>query len=292
MSITVRQLHPLFAGQVTGVDLREPLDNATIAAIDAAISRLGVLVFPGQFITDEQQMAFSRCFGDLETTVKIYRKDYMPRLDPHISDVSNLDHNNQVRGKDDRLRLNALGNRLWHSDSSFKRVPARFSLLSARAIPSEGGETQFADMRAAWDALPDRTKSRVQEMICEHTQLFSRARIGFTDWSEEERAKMAPVPQVLVRTHPGSGRQSLYLSSHAGRIRGMEEPEARMLLLDLTEHATQPAFVFTHRWTVGDLVMWDNRCTMHRAREYDESQVRDMHRTTVSDGLPTVAEAA
>lgn len=292
MSITVRQLHPLFAGQVTGVDLREPLDNATIAAIDAAISRLGVLVFPGQFITDEQQMAFSRCFGDLETTVKIYRKDYTPRLDPHISDVSNLDHNNQVRGKDDRLRLNALGNRLWHSDSSFKRVPARFSLLSARAIPSEGGETQFADMRAAWDALPDRTKSRVQEMICEHTQLFSRARIGFTDWSEEERAKMAPVPQVLVRTHPGSGRQSLYLSSHAGRIRGMEEPEARMLLLDLTEHATQPAFVFTHTWTVGDLVMWDNRCTMHRAREYDESQVRDMHRTTVSDGLPTVAEAA
>jgi alpha-ketoglutarate-dependent 2,4-dichlorophenoxyacetate dioxygenase len=268
------------------------LEAATVTAIDEAINQHGVLVFPGQFITDEQQMAFSHRFGELETTVKVYRKDYVPRLDVHVSDVSNLDQNNQIRRKDDRLRLNGLGNRLWHSDSSFKRVPARFSLLSARAIPSEGGETQFADMRAAWDALPDRMKARLEGLICEHTQLFSRARIGFTDWSEEERAKMAPVPQVLVRTHPGSGRKSLFLSSHAGRIRGMEEPEARMMLMDLVEHATQREFVHTHRWTVGDLVMWDNRCTMHRAREYDDTQVRDMHRTTVSDGVPTVAEAA
>ena len=292
MSIALEQLHPVFAGRVTGVDLREPQDAATIDAIDDAISQFGILVLPNQFITDSQQMAFSRCFGDLETTVKIYRKDYTPRLDPHVSDVSNLDQNSQIRRTDDRLRLNALGNRLWHSDSSFKRIPARFSLLSARAIPSEGGETQFADMRAAWDALPDRMKARLEGMICEHTQLFSRARIGFTDWSEEEREKMAPVPQVLVRTHPRSGRRSLYLSSHAGRIRGMQEPEARMLLLDLNEHATQPRFVYTHTWTAGDLVMWDNRCTMHRARHYDETQVRDMHRTTVSDGKPTVAVAA
>jgi alpha-ketoglutarate-dependent 2,4-dichlorophenoxyacetate dioxygenase len=292
MSLIVKQLHPVFMGQVAGVDLREPLDCTTVKAIDDAINVHGVLVFPGQFITDEQQMAFSQRFGELETTVKVYRKDYVPRLDIHVSDVSNLDQNNQIRRKDDRLRLNGLGNRLWHSDSSFKRVPARFSLLSARAIPSDGGETQFADMRAAWDALPDRMKARLEGLICEHTQLFSRARIGFTDWSEEERVKMAPVPQVLVRTHPGSGRKSLFLSSHAGRIRGMEEPEARMLLTDLVEHATQREFVYTHRWSVGDLVMWDNRCTMHRAREYDDTQVRDMHRTTVSDGVPTVAEAA
>jgi alpha-ketoglutarate-dependent 2,4-dichlorophenoxyacetate dioxygenase len=292
MAIVVEQLHPVFAGRVSGVDLRERLDQAAVTAIDEAISRLGVLVFPGQFITDEQQMAFSRRFGELETTVKVYRKDYVPRLDPHVSDVSNLDRDGQIRRTDDRLRLNALGNRLWHSDSSFKRVPARFSLLSARVIPSEGGDTQFADMRAAWDALPDRTKVRLEGLICEHTQLFSRAKIGFSDWSKEERVKMAPVPQVLVRMHPGSGRKSLFLSSHAGRIRGMEEPEARMLLLDLMEHATQPEFVYAHRWTVGDLVMWDNRCTMHRAREYDQTHVRDMHRTTVSDGKPTVAEAA
>jgi alpha-ketoglutarate-dependent 2,4-dichlorophenoxyacetate dioxygenase len=292
MSITVEPLHPTIGASIKGIDLREPVPDVTIKAIEDAINRHAVLIFPGQRITDEQQIDFSARFGTLETTVKAYRTDFRPRLDLRVSDVSNLDHNHQIRGSNDRLRLNALGNRLWHSDSSFKRIPARFSLLSARTIPSEGGETQFADMRAAWDALPDKMKARLEGFICEHTQLFSRARIGFTDWSDEERAKMAPVPQVLVRTHPGSGRKSLYLSSHAGRICGMEEPEARMLLLDLTEHATQPQFTYTHHWTVGDLVMWDNRCTMHRARPYDDSEVRDMHRTTVSDGVPTVAEAA
>ena len=292
MPITMTPLHPVIAAQITGLDLRLQQGQATIAALNDAINQAGILVFPRQFITDEQQISFSRGFGELETTVRAYRTDFVPRLDVHIADISNLDEQNRVRPKDDRLRLNALGNRLWHSDSSFKRIPARFSLLSARTIPPEGGETQFADMRAAWDALPDRMKARLEGLICEHTQLFSRARIGFTDWSTEERAKMAPVPQVLVRTHPGSNRKSLYLSSHAGRIRGMEEPEARMLLMDLTEHATQPQFVYTHRWAVGDLVMWDNRCTMHRAREYDDAQVRDLHRTTVSDGMPTVAEAA
>jgi alpha-ketoglutarate-dependent 2,4-dichlorophenoxyacetate dioxygenase len=291
MALSVRQLHPVFVGEVGGIDLREALDQDAVDALNAAINQHGVLVFHGQFITDEQQMAFSRNFGELETTVRAYRKDFVPRLDLHVADISNLDERNQVLPGDDRRRLNALGNRLWHSDSSFKRIPARFSLLSARVIPSEGGETQFADMRAAWDALPDRMKARLEGLICEHTQLFSRGRIGFTDYAEEERAKMAPVPQVLVRTHPGSGRKSLFLSSHAGAIRGMEVPEARVLLMDLMEHATQREFVYTHRWQAGDLVMWDNRCTMHRAREYDETQVRDMHRTTVSDGRPTVPES-
>jgi alpha-ketoglutarate-dependent 2,4-dichlorophenoxyacetate dioxygenase len=292
MAIEIRQLHPAFMGEVGGVDLRHPLDQDTVTDLNDAINRYGVLVFHDQFITDEQQQAFSRNFGELETTVRAYRRDFVPRLDVHMADISNLDEQNKVLPPSDRRRLNALGNRLWHSDSSFKRVPARFSLLSARVIPTWGGETQFADMRAAWDALPDRMKTRLEGLVCEHTQLFSRARIGFTDWSEEERAKMAPVPQVMVRTHPGSGRKSIYLSSHAGRIRGMEEPEARMLLLDLNEFATQREFVYTHTWKVGDLVMWDNRCTMHRAREYDETRVRDMHRTTVSDGVPTVLEAA
>ncbi len=291
MAVTVKQLHPLFVGEVSGVDLRQPLDRDDVTALNDAINKHGVLIYHDQHIDDEQQQAFSRNFGELETTVRAFRRDFVPRLDVHMADISNLDENNKVLPPNDRRRLNALGNRLWHSDSSFKRVPARFSLLSARVIPSWGGETQFADMRAAWDALPDRMKARVEGMICEHTQLFSRAKIGFTDWSPEERAKMAPVPQVMVRTHPGSGRKSLYLSSHAGRIQGMEEPEARMLLLDLTEFATQPRFVHSHTWKVGDLVMWDNRCTMHRAREYDETQVRDMHRTTVSDGVATVPEA-
>jgi alpha-ketoglutarate-dependent 2,4-dichlorophenoxyacetate dioxygenase len=290
MTLTVHPITPDFAAEIGGVDLREPLDAVTVSAISDAINHAGVLVFHAQSITDEQQQAFSRNFGDLETTVKAYRKDFVPRLDVHMADISNLDEKNHVLPKHDRRRLNALGNRLWHSDSSFKRVPARFSLLSARVIPGEGGETQFADMRAAWDALPETMRRRVEGMICEHTQLFSRAKIGFTDWAPEEVEKMAPVPQVLVRTHPGSGRKSLFLSSHAGRVRGMEEPEARLLLMDLIEHATQPALVYTHRWRVGDLVMWDNRCTMHRAREYDETQIRDLHRTTVSDGVPTVRE--
>jgi alpha-ketoglutarate-dependent 2,4-dichlorophenoxyacetate dioxygenase len=292
MAIEVKQLHPLFMGEISGIDLREPLAHDEVQTLNAAINRYGVLVFHGQFITDEQQQAFSRNFGDLETTVRSYRRDFRPRLDVRTADISNLDENSRVLPAGDRRRLNALGNRLWHSDSSFKRVPARFSLLSARTIPDWGGETQFADMRAAWDALPDRMKTRLEGLICEHTQLFSRGRIGFTDWSKEELAEMAPVPQVLVRTHPGSGRKSLFLSSHAGRIRGTEEPEARMLLLDLIEFATQREFVYTHVWQVGDLAMWDNRCTMHRAREYDETQMRDMHRTTVSDGVPTVMEAA
>ena len=290
MSVTVKQLHPHFMGEIGGVDLRQPLDKDMVDALSAAIDQHAVLVFHDQFVGDEQQQAFSRNFGDLETTVQAYRKDFVPRLDVHMADISNLDEHNRLLPANDRRRLNALGNRLWHSDSSFKRVPARFSLLSARTIPSWGGETQFADMRAAWDALPDRMKSRIENMICEHTQIFSRGKIGFTDWADEERAKMAPVPQAMVRTHPGSGRKSVYLSSHAGRIRGMEDPEARMLLMDLSEFATQPQFVYSHTWKVGDLVMWDNRCTMHRAREYDETQVRDLHRTTVSDGRPTVPE--
>ncbi len=291
MAISVTPLHPVFVGAVSGIDLRQEQDRDTIQALEDAINRFAILVFHDQHITDDQQMAFSRNFGELETTVRAYRKDFVPRLDLHIADISNLDENNRVVTNDDRRRLNALGNRLWHSDSSFKRVPARFSLLSARAIPAEGGETQFADMRAAWDALPEAKQRRLEGLVCEHSQLHSRGRIGFTDWSEDELAKMAPVPQVLVRTHPGSGRKSLFLASHAGAIRGMPVPEARMLLMDLMEHATQREFVYTHRWQVGDLVMWDNRCTMHRAREYDETQVRDMHRTTVSDGKPTVPES-
>jgi len=290
MTIAVKPLHPEFVAEVGGVDLRQPLDRDTVQAVEDAINRYAVLVFHDQPITDEQQMAFSRNFGELETTVRAYRKDFVPRLDLHIADISNLDENNRIVTNDDRRRLNALGNRLWHSDSSFKRIPARFSLLSARTIPHEGGETQFADMRAAWDALPERTQRELEGLVCEHSQLYSRGSIGFTDWSEEELAKMAPVPQVLVRTHPGSGRKSLFLASHAGAIRGMKVPEARIMLKDLMEHATQREFVHTHRWRVGDLVMWDNRCTMHRARPYDETQVRDMHRTTVSDGRPTVPE--
>jgi alpha-ketoglutarate-dependent 2,4-dichlorophenoxyacetate dioxygenase len=291
MSLHLRPLHPLFAAEVTGVDLRTPIDDATLAGIVTALDRYAVLVLPEQALSDAQQMDFSARLGPLETTIKAYRPDHKARLDLHISDVSNLDENNRVMAPDDRRRMNGLGNRLWHTDSSFKAIPARYSLLSARAIPGAGGETEFADLRAAWDALPDAMQRRVEGLVAEHSILHSRASIGFTDFSTEERARLQPVPQTLVRTHPGSGRKTLYLASHAGAIRGMALPEARLLLLDLMEHATQRAFVYTHRWRLHDLVIWDDRCTMHRAREYDAAVPRDMHRTTVSDGVSTLAQA-
>ena len=292
MGLSITPLHPIFAAVVGGIDLREPMDAATRHALTLASDQYAVLVFRGQSISDAQQIDFSAQFGALETTIKAYRPGHKPRLDLHISDVSNVDENSNVLALDDRRRMNGLGNRLWHTDSSFKAIPARYSLLSARAIPASGGETQFADLRAAYDALTEATKAQIDGLIAEHSVLHSRSTIGFTDFSDEERAKLPPVPQRLVRTHPGSGRKTLYLASHAGWIRDMPIPEARLLLRDLIEHATQPTFVYTHRWTVGDLVMWDNRCTMHRARDYDPTAMRDMHRTTVSDGRSSLEQAA
>jgi len=209
-----------------------------------------------------------------------------------VNDISNLDKDGRVLARDDRKRLFALGNMLWHSDSSFKATPAKFSLLSARVIPDHGGNTEFADMRAAWDALDDDTKSLVRDLVCDHTQLHSRGTLGFTDFTAEERQRFAPVPQRLVRRHPATGRLSLFLSSHAGSIHGWPGPEALMLLRDLGEHATQERFVFRHSWRQNDLVMWDNRATMHRARRYPVDQVRDLHRTTVADSAPTLEQAA
>jgi alpha-ketoglutarate-dependent 2,4-dichlorophenoxyacetate dioxygenase len=292
MTISVRRVHPDFVAEVSGVDLREPPDAATVSEIIAAADRYAVLVFHDQFITDEQQIAFSALLGPLETTIKAYRPDHKARLDLHISDVSNLDEQNHVLAADDRRRMNGLGNRLWHTDSSFKAIPARYSLLSARKIPGDGGETQYADMRAAYDALPEDLKEELEGLVAEHSALYSRSTIGFTDFSEEERTMLQPVPQLLVRVHPGSRRKTLYLASHAGWIQGMPVPEARLLLLDLMERATQREFVYTHYWRVGDLVMWDDRCTMHRARDFDMRQMRDMHRTTVSDGMSSLTQAA
>jgi alpha-ketoglutarate-dependent 2,4-dichlorophenoxyacetate dioxygenase len=291
MAIRVRPLHPVFVGEVTGVDLSRPVDAATFAAIEAAIHRHAVLVFPGQTITDEQQLAFSQLFGPLESSIRRLRteKERAERLDIRVSDISNIDENHKIVARDDRRRIGQLANQLWHTDSSFKAVPARYSLLSARVVPADGGETEFADLRAAYDALPDKTKAALEDLVAEHWYLHSRAQIGFADFDANERAGLEPVPQVVVRVHPGSQRKTLYLASHAAHILGMPVPEGRLLLRDLMEHATQAAFVYRHRWTVGDLVMWDDRCTMHRGRPWDPGQVRDMHRTTVSDEVSTLA---
>jgi alpha-ketoglutarate-dependent 2,4-dichlorophenoxyacetate dioxygenase len=283
---------PDFVGEVSGLDLRQPVDAATAAAIEAGMDHYAVLVFRNQPIDDTQQIAFTRHFGTLELATGDIVQGEARRLAMEVNDISNLDRNQKVLARDDRKRLFSLGNMLWHSDSSFKPVPAKYSLLSARVIPGSGGNTEFADMRAAWDTLDAATQAMVRDLVCEHSQIFSRGLLGFTDFTEAERERWTPVPQRLVRRHPGSGRLSLFLSAHAGAIRGWPVPEARALLRDLTEHATQREFVHAHVWRPHDLVMWDNRATMHRARRYDAQQVRDLHRTTVEDVAPTLEQAA
>jgi alpha-ketoglutarate-dependent 2,4-dichlorophenoxyacetate dioxygenase len=292
MPITMRQVGPCFAAEVEGIDLRKPLTPAEVAAVHAGMDKYAVLVFHGQHITDDQQLAFTRSLGDIEHAIGTsLRPAGDQRLPSTFADVSNLDKNSKVFARDDRPRLFGLGNRLWHSDSSFKVVPAKYSLLSARSIPSKGGNTEYADMRASYDALDEETKAEVEGLVCEHSQIFSRAILGFTDFTDEERERFKPVRQCLVRTHPVTKRRSLYLSSHAGGIVGWPVPEARAFLRDLVEHATQRQFVYAHKWAVGDLVMWDNRQTMHRARPFPAHEPRDMRRTTLMGDGPTAAQA-
>jgi alpha-ketoglutarate-dependent 2,4-dichlorophenoxyacetate dioxygenase len=294
MAIAIRQLHKHFVGEVSGVDLRKPLTKAEAAEIEAGMDKYAVLVFHGQDITDEQQMAFALNFGEREnprggniTKDKDYRLG-----SAGLNDVSNLGKDGKPLPKDHRTHLFNLGNCLWHSDSSFRPIPAKFSLLSARVVNPKGGNTEFADMRAGYDALDDETKAEIDELICEHSLMYSRGSLGFLDYTDDEKQMFKPVLQRLVRTHPAHGRKSLYLSSHAGLVRGMSMPEGRLLLRDLNEHATQPEFVYVHKWALHDLVMWDNRQTMHRVRRYDQSQPRDMRRATVAGTMPTVAQEA
>jgi alpha-ketoglutarate-dependent 2,4-dichlorophenoxyacetate dioxygenase len=295
MPLAIRPANPArpdFVGEVSGIDLRHPISAAEAATIDAGMDRFGVLVFHDQAIDDTQQIAFSRHFGDLELATGDIVQGEARRLAMEVNDISNLDRDLKPLARDDRKRLFSLGNMLWHSDSSFKPTPAKYSLLPARVIPSAGGNTEFADMRAAWEALDADTQALARDLVCEHSQIFSRGILGFTDFTEEERAKWEPVPQRLVRRHPRTGRLSLFLSAHAGAIQGWPVPEARALLRDLNEHATQREFVHAHAWAPHDLVMWDNRVTMHRARRYAAEQPRDLHRTTVADVAPTLQQAA
>jgi alpha-ketoglutarate-dependent 2,4-dichlorophenoxyacetate dioxygenase len=253
-----------------------------------------VLVFPAQELTDAEQIAFTRHFGELENygTPGHVRKRGDQRLGPGIADLSNLDKSGAIMSTEDRVWFFKLADRLWHSDSSFRPVPAKYSLLSGRVIPSWGGNTEFADMRAAYDALDERTKDEIEDLVCEHSLIYSRAAIGFTELTAEETEAFPPVRQRLVRTHPATGRRSLFLAAHAGAILGRTIPEARMFLRDLTEHATQREFVYSHVWRPNDLVIWDNRTTMHRARRFDENEVRDVRRTTLAGDAPLIEQPA
>jgi alpha-ketoglutarate-dependent 2,4-dichlorophenoxyacetate dioxygenase len=291
---SIRQIHPIFVGEVTGVDCARPLSPADVAAIEAGMEQLAVLVFSNQPLTDQQQIDFTRHFGELEgyNTAGHIRKQQDSRLGSGIADFSNLDKTGKIMSDTDRVWFFKLGDRLWHSDSSFRPIPAGYSLLSGRIIPSWGANTEFADMRAAYDALDERTKKQVEDLVCEHSLRFSREAIGFTDMTPEELAAFRPVRQRLVRTHPVTGRKSLFLSAHAGTILGWTLPEARMFLRDLTEFATKDRFVYSHEWKVNDLVIWDNRTTMHRARRFDHNEVRDVRRTTLGGKVATIQQVA
>jgi alpha-ketoglutarate-dependent 2,4-dichlorophenoxyacetate dioxygenase len=290
MAVSIRQIHPVFVGEVSGVDLRRPLSREEVAAIEAGMDRYAVLVFHNQDITDAQQIAFTLNFGEIENSAGgNVTQANQKRLDPLMNDVSNLGEDNRPLARDDRRRLFNLGNQLWHSDSSFRAIPAKYSILSGRTAAKKGGNTEFADMRAAYDGLDEDAKALVEDLVCEHSLMYSRGLLGF-EATPEERAMFRPVRQRLVRSHPVTGRKSLYLASHAGTIVGWPVPEARALLRDLTEHAVQPQFVYVHRWRQYDLVMWDNRQMMHRVRRFDESEIRDMRRTTVAGDAPTVAQ--
>jgi alpha-ketoglutarate-dependent 2,4-dichlorophenoxyacetate dioxygenase len=285
MAISIFPVTPDFAAEIGDVDLSQPLAPADRDAIKAAFWKYAVLVFPAQTLTSDQHVAFAEVFGPMEPNINSYADSVKTnRIDDRISDVSNLDGDDRILPAESRKRLSGLANRLWHTDSIFRHVPARASLLYARGVAPIGGHTEFADMRAAWDALPEATRWRIDRMKVEHSIFHSRAKLGFTDYSARERASLPPAQQVLVRTIPETGRRALYTASHAVRVIGLPADESTRLLDELMAHATQRQFIYTHRWRLHDLVMWDNRCTMHRGTDYDERRwKRDMHRATVSD---------
>jgi alpha-ketoglutarate-dependent 2,4-dichlorophenoxyacetate dioxygenase len=288
MTISVERIHPLFVAELRGVDLSAPLESAARDTITDAINRYAVLVFRAQALTDETQIAFATHFG----VVSMPRYHYgEQRIDARLADISNLDADGHVRGPHHHRRLDSFGNMLWHTDASFRRVPGALSMLYAHKVPAEGGETEFADLRAAWDALPAKKQAQIEPLIAEHSIWHSRALVGFYDFTDEQRAEVPPVPQRLVRLHPGSKRKTLYLAAHASHIIGWPVPEGRILLADLIEHATQREFVHRHHWRPGDLVIWDNRCTMHRGRSYDmNGSVRDLRRITTQDVASTLEQ--
>jgi len=291
MTITVRQLHPQFVGDVAGVELSPNLAPDAVRQLTDAIDRHAVLVFHEQSLDDDRLLGVGRLFGGIEPPRNHRVQQRLKHAE--LADISNLDARNQLRARDDHRRLDALGNQLWHSDASFRVVPGALSMLFAHVVPPIGGETEFADLRAAYDALTPAMQARIEDLVVEHSIFHSRGQLGHTDYTDAERAALPPARHRLVRVHPGSGRKTLYLGSHASHVVGWPMPDGRLLLRDLTEHATQREFVHRHTWRVGDLVIWDNRCTLHRGRPYDDAvHPRDLRRVTTKDVPSPVQQVA
>ena len=287
MNVETRTEYPNFVGFVYGVDLKKDLDIKIVKEIDNAINKLSVLVFKDQNIDDSEQVRFTKYFGEIEASgsKSNITKAKDRRLSTDLADVSNLDKNNKPFTKDDPRRIFNLGNRLWHTDSSFKEIPAKYSLLSARNVSKEGGNTEFADMRSAYDNLESKIKNKIDTMICEHSLIYSRQRLGFDmvkELSSEEIKNFTPVEQPLVRKNKVTNRKTIFLSSHIGKIKNWIRPDSMCFIDDLIEYATQLKFKYIHEWSKNDLIIWDNRQTMHRARAFDDlKENRDMRRTTV-----------
>jgi alpha-ketoglutarate-dependent 2,4-dichlorophenoxyacetate dioxygenase len=287
MALRFRRLHPTFVAEVSPVDLRQLDDAETLADIRAGMDEHAVLVFRDQPFTDDQQVAFAeRLDGQLHTKTGTAALGLNRLGNDALVDISNLDEHGDITTPDNRRRAYGLGNRLWHTDASFQDPPGRYSMLSAKVVPPAGADTEYADMRAAYDALPAATKTRLEGLRVHHSIAYSRQTLGF-EFSPEEARRLEGAVHPLVRTIPRSHRRSLYLASHASRIVDWPVPEGRLLLRELIEHATQPEFVYRHGWAVGDLVIWDNRATMHRARPFDDlSHRRELRRVTTLDIEP------
>ena len=283
MGLTLTPIREGFAARAEGIDLTQPLDDEQIADIGRAMDEHAVLVFRGQALTPEQQLRFARTFGELDLGFKKASKSATRLQHDELLDISNVAEDGQVADRNHRKIVGNLANQLWHSDSSFQAPAARYSMLHAVVLPAEGGETEFADVRAAYDALPEPQKQRLAGLSAEHYALHSRFLLGDTDYTEEQRRAIPSAVWPLVRRHAGSGRDLLFIGAHASRVMELSLAEGRLLLMDLLEHATQPRFVYRHAWQPRDLVMWDNRSTLHRGRAFDLSVRRELRRTTTLD---------
>jgi alpha-ketoglutarate-dependent 2,4-dichlorophenoxyacetate dioxygenase len=283
MTLALKPLHPVFAAEASGLDLTKPISRADACAINAAMNQYGVLVWRGQPLTAQQQIQFATAFGPLDIGLKRVFKRPERLEDERLIDISNVALDGSVHRRDSSKNLSNFANMLWHSDSSFMRPRAAYSMLHAVAIPTWGGDTEFADLRAAYDALDPRMRATVTDLRAEHYALHTRILLGDDAYTDEQKAAMPPVVWPIVDTHPGSGRKVLFVGVHARQIIDMTTAESRLLLADLLEHATQRERVYVHKWQVGDLVMWDNRATVHRGRRFDLNERRELRRTTVND---------
>ena len=292
MALQLKPIHPVFGAEASGIDLRQPLSEGDAKAINAAMNEHAVLVFRGQPLTAQEQINFAKTFGPLDVGLKRVFKRPERLEDERLIDISNVDAQGNVARRDSPKNLSNFANQLWHSDSSFMKPRAAYSMLHAVVLPTWGGDTEFADLRAAYDALPERTKREIDGLEAEHYSLHTRLLLGDDAYTDEQKKQIPPAVWPLADTHPGSGRKVLFVGAHARQIMGWPTAESRIFLAELLEHATQRERVYAHEWQVGDLVVWDNRATLHRGRRYDIAERRELRRTTINDTPEAMLEAA